>query len=89
MGWKYEIIDSFHGQELLSIVSKISAAECTSKASYAEQAIEWAVRENEYRIIPNKRPPPVKRPPCFFMITNYKEIKEKFQIFRKTNAKKL
>ena len=29
----------------------------------------------------------ISAPPSFFMITNYKELKEKFQIFKETKAK--
>ena len=31
---------------------------------------------------------PLISAPFFFMIANYKELKEKFEIFRETNAKK-
>ena len=41
-----------------------------------------------YRILRNKRPPLNKRPPSLFEITNYKELKEKSEIFEKINAKK-
>ena len=31
-----------------------------------------------YRILPYKRPPPIKRPPFLFKIASYREIKETF-----------
>ena len=37
--------------------------------------------------MPNKRSPPNKRPPFFFMIVNYKELKEKSEVFKEINAK--
>ena len=41
-----------------------------------------------YRIMPNKRTPPYKRPPFLFMVANYKELKEKSKVFKEINAKK-
>ena len=43
-------------------------------------------RWNAYRIMPNKRTPPYKRPPFLFMIVNYKELKEKFEVSKKIDA---
>ena len=40
-----------------------------------------------YRILPNKRTPPNKRPPFFFMITKYKELKEKSEVSKEFRAK--
>ena len=42
----------------------------------------------EYRIMPNKRTPPNKRPPFLFMIAYYKELKEKSEVIMEINAKK-
>ena len=42
-----------------------------------------------YRIMPNKRTPPTKRPSLFlFMISYYKELKEKSDVIKEMNAKK-
>ena len=39
--------------------------------------------------MPNKRTPPNKRPlPFFFMIANYKELKEKSRVFKEIYTKK-
>ena len=43
--------------------------------------------EYTYRILRNKRPPPNKRPPFLIDITNYKELKEKSEVFGEINAK--
>ena len=40
-----------------------------------------------YRIIPNKRPPPNKRPLFFLSITNYKELKKNTEVFNERKAK--
>ena len=45
-------------------------------------------RWNAYRIMPNKRTPPYKRPPYLFMIAYYKEWKEKSEVFKEISAKK-
>ena len=40
-----------------------------------------------YRILPNNRTPPNNLPPLLFMITNYKELKEKSVAFKEINEK--
>ena len=47
-----------------------------------------AANKAKYRIMPNKRTPPDKRPPFFFMIAYYKELKEKSEVIKEIKAKK-
>jgi len=42
---------------------------------------------SSYRILRNKRLPPNKRPPFLFVIANIIELKGKFEVFRRINAK--